>query len=88
MSWTGTFAHGVAIAVDYGVEGVFFWRLRAPMTVSSQAGLALKAGQRTTLLALLGRVLNWLNPGHTDQAILADVQRAMNALALLEPQKR
>jgi hypothetical protein len=75
--------HGLAIALDYGLEMGFFWRVHAPMTLSSQAGLALRAGQTGSALALLGRVLNWLSTGHTDAAILADIARNQAALLLL-----
>jgi hypothetical protein len=81
MSWSGTFTHGVAIGLDYGLEMVAFWRAKEPMTVSSQAGLALRRKERTTGLARLGRFLNWLSPGHCEQAIAADIARAKQAIA-------
>ena len=83
MSWSGTWSHGIAIALDYSVEMAFNWQYGTPMTISSRCGLALKRGERTTILALLGRVLNWLNPGppvHCTMAIAADIVRAQQAI--------
>ena len=83
VSFSGTFLHGVAIGLDYGIEGIAFWRVKAPMTVSSQCGLALRRGERTTPLALLGRFLNWLNPGppaHCQDAMATDLLRARQTI--------
>jgi opacity protein-like surface antigen len=79
---TGAF-HGIAIAVDYLLEMTLFWKQARPMTVSSRAGLALRAGETTTPLALIGRALNKIDPSHTDAAIAADISRAKSALQLL-----
>jgi len=84
MSFNTGFVHGFAIALDYCLDLLLFWRRAIPMTVSSQAGLALLRGERTTALALLGRALNTISPGHTDAAIEADKMRLDNALLELE----
>jgi len=83
MSWDGTIGHGIAVSIDYGLEMLFYWRDKAPMTLSSRAGLALRAGKRWAPSALLGRLLNWIDPGHTDAAIAADIARANNAIKQL-----
>ena len=79
---TGAF-HGIAIAVDYLLEMTLFWKQARPMTVSSRCGLALRAGEKTTPLALIGRALNKIDPGHTEAAIAADIARAKSALQIL-----
>jgi hypothetical protein len=76
--------HGVAIGIDYGLSMLIWFRVETPMTVSSHAGLALKAGERWTVLAVLGRVLNALDPAHTDAAIAADIQRCTASLRKLQ----
>jgi hypothetical protein len=83
VSWDGTFSHGIAIAVDYAVEAAWFWRDQAKMTVSSRCHQALLAGERTTFLALLGRFLNWLKAGHTQEAVQTDLARAAATTAEL-----
>ena len=75
------FLHGLAIGLDYGAEMMLHWKYADPMTLSSQAGLALHRGERTTGMALLGRALNWLSPGHTDGALAADQARLELALS-------
>lgn len=79
------FLHGFAIAIDYAFELLFWWKLEAPMTISSKCGLALRRGERTTLAALLGRFLNWLDKAHTELAIQADTKRLTQALDQLNP---
>ncbi len=85
MSFATGMLHGIAISIDYGAEMLCFWRIHAPMTLSSQAGLALRAGKKWTAMALLGRLLNLISAGHTDTAIAADIDRANSALLLLAP---
>lgn len=80
MSWAGTFAHGVAISIDMACELVIFWRRGEPMTISSRCGLALRKGQRWTLGALVGRLLNFISTGHCEGAIAADIERCTLAL--------
>jgi hypothetical protein len=84
MSWSNTWSSGLAIGLDYMIELTAFWRVKTPMTVSSMCGLSLRKGELTTFLALLGRGLNWLNPGHCEAAIVADRLRAKATLAMLE----
>ena len=78
-----TLGHGIAISLDYGIEMLAFWRAKAPMTLSSQAGLALRRGERWTGSALLGRMLNGISAGHCEAAIVADIERCKNALQAL-----
>jgi hypothetical protein len=75
--------HGVAIAVDYMLEMALFWKQAKPMTVSSRAGLALRSGEKMTVLACIGRLLNWIDTGHTEAAIAADITRVRSALTEL-----
>jgi len=82
------FLHGLAIGIDYGLEVCLFWRHAAPKTLSSDAGLALRRGELTTPMALLGRLLNWISPGHTDAALVADHNRLELALAEIEQAQR
>lgn len=69
-----------ALGLDYALEITCFWRAYAPTTVSSQCGLALRRGERYTLLALLGRLLNRLQKDHCEGSILDDIQRAYAAI--------
>jgi len=81
-----TFLHAFAIGLDYGVELITFWRILAPMTVSTRCDQALvDRKERWTFLALLGRFLNWLSPGHTAAARIADINRAELAISELTP---
>lgn len=75
--------HGVGIALDYGIAMLIWFRINDPMTVSSHAGLALRGGERCTLLALIGRALNALFPNHCEDAIAADIVRCNTSLARL-----
>lgn len=83
MKRVWTFIHGIAIAFDYGIAMLVWFRVEDPMTVSSHAGLALRAGERWSLLAMLGRALNRIDTGHTDAAIAADIARCNASLRRL-----
>lgn len=78
------FLHGIAIAFDYGIAMLIWARVADPMTISSHAGLALRAGERWTLLAMIGRLVNYIDPGHTDNAMAADISRCQASLSRLE----
>lgn len=83
LSWAWATTHDVFVALDYGLCLLLWLRVEAPMTISSRCGLALRAGKRWTVLALLGRLLDLVSPGHCSSAITADIQRAERAKALL-----
>jgi hypothetical protein len=84
MSWAGTLTHGIGIAFDFGGELLYSWRKSIPMTLSSRAGLALRAGQRTGFFPWLGGMLNSdVAPNHTDEAIAADITRDLGGVAQL-----
>lgn len=78
-----TVLHGIAIALDYGVAMLLWFRVSDPMTLSSHAGLALKTGEGGALV-LLARALNAISPGHTDAAIAADIVRCQTSLTRLQ----
>lgn len=85
MSLVGKLLHGVGIALDYGGELLYSWRRGVPMTLSSRAGLALRAGKTQGFFPWLGHALDGEFPDHTSQAIQADLTRDLTgALQLLE----
>jgi hypothetical protein len=83
MSALLRFLHNVAVALDYGMSMLLWLHPEEPMTISSRAGLALRAGERWTVLAMLARALNAISAGHCEAAISADVARAKAALRRL-----
>lgn len=82
MSWSNSYTHTLAIAVDMLTASVF-WNT-TDVTVSSLCGKALEKGQSKTMLGLLGRALNRLQAGHCQMAIKADLDRINKAKAILE----
>lgn len=85
MSFGGTVLHGVGIALDYGAELLYSWRRGVPMTLSSRAGLALRAGKTDGFFPWLGHALDDEFPDHTPEAIQADLTRSLTAaLQLLQ----
>lgn len=78
--------HDAGVALDYGLSMILWLHPDIPMTISSRAGLALRDGRRWTPAALIGRSLNAIWPGHTDDAIAADLARAKATVARLEGQ--
>lgn len=82
MSWSNTWTHTVAVAVDIFTASVF-WN-HEDVTVSSLCGLELRHGATgDRLLCTLGRFLNRIQANHCELAIAADRQRAEAALKLL-----
>jgi hypothetical protein len=89
FSLLGTVLHGIGVALDYGLAMIGWMRVEDPMTVSSHAGLALRANEGG-ILSVLGKGLNWVDyparrrgSTHTAEACTADIQRSINALAHL-----
>lgn len=75
--------HNIAVAFDYCLSMLLWLRVETPMTVSSECGLALRRGERWTPAAILGRMLNAINSGHTEDAIAADLARCQASIKRL-----
>jgi hypothetical protein len=78
---SGTYLQKLLLGLDMFVSLILFRDL--DITISSQCGLSLKAG-RTGFLSGLGRLLNWVAPGHTDWALTDDIARAEAAIKTLK----
>jgi len=79
--------HGAAIALDYGAAMLLWWRVSDPMTLSSHAGLATRnptSDIDNRILRGLAKLLNAIDPGHTDAAIAADIERCQTSLKRLQ----
>jgi hypothetical protein len=81
MSWSNTYSHTLAIAVDMFTASIF-WN-DADVTVSSLCGLALRRRETRTFLAVLGKLLNKIQTNHCELAIAADLSRCSATTALL-----
>lgn len=81
MSWSNTYSHTLAIAVDILTASVF-WNVE-DVTVSSLCGLAIRKGLTTSFLGRLGWVLNKISKNHCELAIAADLDRMSKGTALL-----
>lgn len=85
--YRNTYALVLARTLDILACG-WIWRVYG-VTISSECGLALRKpapppgayGPRAA--RALGRALNWIEPGHCEGAIAADIARARQALSLL-----
>lgn len=81
MSVEQTWVYKAIRAVDiFGAAVVF---RDTDVTISSECGLALRRPAPPRWARWLGAFLNWVQPGHCEIAIAADIQRAKDALALL-----
>ena len=78
----GTLLHSFAVAFDAFVQDLF-WNDTLGVTISSRARLAARRG-----VLWPQRIVNFImrNPHHCELAIVADIQRAEAALALLKGQ--
>jgi hypothetical protein len=81
MSWSNTYSHTLAIAIDILTASIF-WNVE-DVTVSSLCGLALRSGRSSSFLGRLGRVLNRIQSNHCELAIAADLARAEACRTLL-----
>lgn len=81
MSWSNTYSHTLAIAVDMATASVF-WN-KEDITVSSLCGLALRANRSTSFPGRLGAILNKIQTNHCELAIQADLTRAQAIITLL-----
>lgn len=88
MTWDKTYSHALAIGVDMLGSALFFSNTGADITISSMCGLELrkqKLGRPyTRRLVVLGHVLNWIQKGHCEMAISADIARCSSAVMVLE----
>lgn len=61
----------------------WFWK-KVDVTISSLCGLALRKNPNVrTFNGYLGRLLNKIQPGHTEMAIASDIARAQEILKVL-----
>jgi hypothetical protein len=81
MSWQNTYSFTLAITLDVVTASVF-WN-RRDVTVSSLCGMAIRAGKTSSLLGRIGKVLNWLQTDHCEQAIAYDMSVANSTLQFL-----
>jgi hypothetical protein len=80
VSGPRTLLHTFAVAFDMLVQGVG-WNMPISVTLSARAGLAARNGK-----PLAAKIICFIffNPNHCEEAIAADIQRANEALAVLE----
>lgn len=98
MTWTGTYTHTLAIALDDFAAAVLFdlddTTISALCGVQrrSDAGDAQATGGLATLglrpwqhrfLRAVGRLLEWIKPGHCERAIAADLARGRTMRGIL-----
>jgi hypothetical protein len=88
MAWANTYTHALAIAADMFGSAILWANKTADVTISSVCGLELRRealGQKsaTQRLVILGKVLNWIQPGHCEMAIAADMSRLETARTFL-----
>ena len=84
-TYTNTYVMVLARTVDILLCG-WIWR-KYDVTISSMTGLELRTLQPRLWARLLGGLLNWLQKGHCEGAITADIERARQALLLLTSTK-
>ncbi len=61
----------------------WIWR-NYDITISSMCGLELRRPLPKWWARWLGGVLNWIQPGHCESAIIADTARCLSALVILQ----
>jgi hypothetical protein len=85
VRWSGTYSHTLAIAVDIATASVF-WNT-ADVCVSPGTGIELRRRKvgipYSRRLAAIGDALEWIQPGHCEASIAADLERIEAARALL-----
>lgn len=84
MSFSQTFAYAVARAVDVATASVFTHH--TDVTISSLCDVALERNG-SPFLQRLGRVLNWIQPGHTAAARQSDIDKGLAIVNFLRPQQ-
>jgi len=98
MSWDGTYSHNVFYAVDVWAATILFNQSDvtissmcrmvqladfAPNLAGPRLGELKLWGWQVALLRQVGRLLEWLQPGHCEAARVADLARAERRKALL-----
>jgi len=75
----GGWLHAFAVGFDMFIQDLI-WDAPIGITISSRAGLAARNGKHTG-----AKIVNFImaNPKHCQDAIVADIKRAQQALALL-----
>jgi hypothetical protein len=76
----------LARVVDIAFQ-TFIWR-DYDITISAQCGLAMRQPNPPLWARVLSSVLNRLEPGHCELAILCDIDRAEQALRILTMKER
>ena len=85
MSWQNTYSFTLAITADVLTASIF-WNYR-DVCVSSLAGMAIRAGKTSSLLGRIGKILNWIQPGHCEMSIDYDISVAQSTIAFLSTNK-
>jgi len=80
-TYTNTYAVVLARTVDIMLAG-WIWR-KYDITISSMTALELRKRKPAAWARWLGGFLNWLQTGHCESAVVADRERALQALSLL-----
>lgn len=83
-----TFFHALCVAADIFAAAILWTNKGFDITISSMCGLELrkynlKIPGCSKRLVYLGKALNWIQRGHCESAIQADILRCQNALYAL-----
>lgn len=81
MSYNKGYAVLIARTIDI-LCCAWVWR-DYDVTISSMVGLELRKPAPRWWARWLGKFLNWIEKNHTELAILADIERARQALTIL-----
>lgn len=81
-TYSNTYVMVLARTVDILVCG-WIWR-KYDITISSMCGLELRKNAPKMWAIVLGYILDHIQANHCEQAIAADIERAMQALGTLE----
>lgn len=81
-TYSNSYVMVLARTIDILVCG-WIWR-DYDVTISSMCGLELRNNAPKKWAVCLGWVLNKIQANHCEQAIAADIERAMQALGILE----
>ncbi len=80
LSSAKTLLHSFALGFDVFCQ-MFFWNHAIGVTISSRAGLAARRGK-----PFMAKIVNtiFFNKNHCEEAVVADIARAKEALILLQ----
>ena len=82
LAGSTTILHSFAVAFDMFIQDIF-WNAPIGVTISSRAGLAARRGN-PKFANLIGKL--FFNPDHCENAIVADIARAKEAIKVLTEQ--